>query len=89
MAFNSYENGGWRKEARSSGFPFDCGTLTTIEVVPSSADGGYNFYANGKFIYTFKYRNNGTPDKIKYLAIMKANSNIDLEAKQLMERFAH
>lgn len=56
-----------RLEERPSGFPFDSGYLTTVKFVPSSAKEAYQIYVNGKFFHEFKYRVNGTPDKVEYI----------------------
>ena len=53
--------------------------------MPSSANYGYT---NGVFLYCFKYRSNGTPDKINNLTITKESSQFNLKITQLMVSFA-
>ncbi len=63
-------NNQWKTEERPGGFPFDSGYLTTVKIVPSAAEKAYKIYADGRHFFDFKYRSNGTPDKVHSLVII-------------------
>ena len=68
LVLNSAKNNQWQREIFVGGFPFDSRYLIAVKIVPSSE--AYKIYANGKHIYDFKYRSDGTPDKVNRVRVI-------------------
>lgn len=64
----------WHKEEKPAGFPFDSGYLTTVRIAVDNATQTYKIFANGEHFYDFKFRNEGTPDQVKYLAVIRESA---------------
>ena len=83
LVLNSLKKGQWQTEERPEGFPFDSGYLTTVKIEPSSE--AYKIYANGKHIYDFKYRSDGTPDKVNRVRVItQGTSQQPVQVTQLL-----
>ncbi len=63
-------NNKWQTDERPGGFPFDSGYRTNVRIVPSAAEKAYKIYAGGRNIFNFKYRSNGTPDRVNSLVVI-------------------
>ena len=70
FVLNSIKYGQWEREELSKDFPFGSGNLTAVKILPSSEASAYKIYANGKHIYDFEYRSDGTPDKVKRVRVI-------------------
>lgn len=65
-------NGAWQNEEYPYGYPFDDSSgHTIIKIVANTHKEGYDIYINGKFFYTFRYRTNGTPDRVHKLVFIQ------------------
>ena len=84
LVLNSLKKGQWQTEERPEGFPFDSGYLTTVKIVPSSEASAYKIYANGQHIADFKYRSDGTPDKVKHVYATTSEVSQPVQVTQLM-----
>ena len=63
-------SGSWTQVEELGDYPFQSCDPVTVMIVPSSAKKSYEIYVNGKYLYGLKYSSNGTPDKVKYLAVI-------------------
>ena len=84
LVLNSLKKGQWQTEERPGGFPFDSGYFTTVKIVPSSEASAYKIYANGQHIADFKYRSDGTPDKVKHVYATTSEVSQPVQVTQLM-----